>query len=73
MTKLTNKALEAINQPHIRRRLMGVFLCTEQTVRAYIKDNSVNLTQVDALEVIRQETGLTDSEILEKDEELVKA
>lgn len=67
MTKLTTKALKAINRPRPRTRLALVLDCTEQTIRAYIKDNSDNLTKAAALVVIREETGLKDQEILEDD------
>lgn len=63
--RLTQKALEGINNPKARRRLMDVFDATEYTVSRYIRSNDDNLTKAAALEVIRQETGLTDSEILE--------
>ena len=69
MTKLTTKAISAINKPKPRIRLALALDCTEQTIRTYIKDNSDNLTKASALQVIREETGLTDSEILEKDEQ----
>lgn len=65
MVKLTNKALSLINKPRPRRRLMEVLDCTEQTIRLYIKDNSDNLTKASALQVIREETGLENHEILE--------
>jgi predicted transcriptional regulator len=64
MAKLTSKALIAINRPRPRTRLALELGCTEQTIRVYIKDNSDNLTKVSAMKVIREETGLTDSEIL---------
>lgn len=68
MTKLTNKALDMINQPRTRTRLALELKCTDNTIRAYIKHNSDNLTKAAALQVIREETGLKDSEILEEDE-----
>jgi hypothetical protein len=63
--KLTQKALKAINTPTTRRRLMDVLGCTEFTIARYIQKNSDNLTKAAALQVIREDTGLADSEILE--------
>lgn len=63
--KLTQKALKAINNPTTRRRLMDVLDCTEFTIARYIQKNSDNLTKAAALQVIREETGFADSEILE--------
>jgi hypothetical protein len=63
--KLTQKALKAINNPTTRRRLMDVLGCTEFTIARYIQKNSDNLTKAAAMQVIREETGLADSEILD--------
>lgn len=64
--KLNQKALQAINNPTVRRLLMDVLDCTEFTISRYIQKNSDNLTKASAMQVIREVTGLTDSEILEK-------
>lgn len=63
--KLTQKALKAINNPVTRRRLMDVLRCTEFTIARYIQKNSDNLTKASAMQVIREVSGLSDSEILE--------
>jgi hypothetical protein len=63
--KLSPKALKAINNPVTRRRLMDVLGCTEFTIARYIQKNSDNLTKAAAMQVIRDVTGLADSEILE--------
>ncbi len=63
--KLTQKTLKAINNPVTRRRLMDVLGCTEFTIARYIQKNSDNLTKAAAMQVIREVTGLHDSEILE--------
>lgn len=63
--KLTQKALKAINNPVTRRRLMDALGCTEFTIARYIQKNSDNLTKAAALVIIRETTGLVDSEILE--------
>jgi hypothetical protein len=64
-TVLTAKALKAINTPVIRRELMDALNLTEFTIARYIQRNSDNLTKAAALEVIREWTELSDSEILE--------
>ncbi|WP_207514999.1 hypothetical protein [Longitalea luteola] len=63
--KLSPKALNAINNPITRRRLMDVLGCTEFTIARYIQKNSDNLTKAAALRIIREVTGLPDEEILE--------
>ena len=64
--KLSQKALKAINNPAIRRRLMDALGCTEFTIARYIQKNSDNLTKAAAMQVIRDVTSLLDSEILEE-------
>lgn len=63
--KLRPKILEKLNTPSVRVRLALALNCTEQTVIRYIKANDDNLTKAAALAVIREETGLEDSEVLE--------
>jgi hypothetical protein len=65
--KLSQKVLQAINNPATRRRLMDVLDCTEFTIARYIQKNSDNLTKAAAMQVIREVTGLTDSDILDKE------
>lgn len=43
------------------------------TMYKYIRDNSEELTKAAALKVIREGTGLTDSELLEEEKEPAKA
>lgn len=62
--KLTEKALQEIKNPAIRAKLVLALGVTDQTIQRYIKDNSDDLTKAAALEVIRQETGLSDKQIL---------
>ena len=64
--KLNQKALKAINNPATRRRLMDVLGCTEFTIARYIQKNSDNLTKAAAMQVIREVTDFSDSEILEE-------
>lgn len=66
--KLTENALKAINNKDTRRRLSEVLDCTDQTIMRYIKDNDDNLTKAAALAVIREDTELTDDQILEQEE-----
>jgi len=70
--KLTKQALTAINTPRIRRRLMEALDdVAESTIYRYISNNDDNLTKAAALKVIREETGLTDQEILEEGVEVI--
>lgn len=64
--KLSQQALKAINNPTTRRRLMDALDCTEFTIARYIQKNSDNLTKAAALQVIREVTCLSDSDILEE-------
>lgn len=63
---LTKNALNAINDQRIRLLLALALNCGELTVRRYIKSNDRSLTEAASMEVIRKETGMMDSEILEK-------
>jgi hypothetical protein len=64
--KLKKEVLNAINTPQIRRLLMDTLGVTEFTIARYIQRNSDNLTKAAAMQVIRDLTGLSDNEILEK-------
>jgi hypothetical protein len=66
MMKLTQKALNAINTPPIRRELTNALEVTDQTIVRYIKDNDDCLTKAAAMQIIRKHTGLSDKEILEE-------
>jgi hypothetical protein len=66
--KLTKLALQRISTQQIKLKLGIALGCSEGTVNRYIRQNSDNLTKAAPMEVIRQETGLTDSEILEIEE-----
>ncbi|HZE85245.1 MAG TPA: hypothetical protein VE035_13115 [Puia sp.] len=67
--RLTNVALEAIrlHSPGIKSKLALALHCSEGSINRYIRENDDNLTKAAALEVIRQETGLSAEEILEKE------
>jgi len=71
--KLSQKALKAINNPVTRRRLMDVLGCTEFTIARYIQKNSDNLTKAAAMQVIREVTGLANSEILEESNQIISS
>jgi hypothetical protein len=64
--KLTKLALHKINTKDIRPRLAIALGKSESTIFRYIANNDEDLTKAAALMVIRKETGLTDSEILEE-------
>lgn len=65
--KLSAVALDKINVTPTRLKLALELGCTERWVSRLIKDNDPNsdLTLSSALKIIREETGLTDDEILE--------
>lgn len=64
--QLKDEVLKKINTPRTRTRLALALECTDQTVIRYIRDNDDNLTKAAALAVIREETGLEDSQLLEE-------
>lgn len=51
----------------LRRRLKDVLDISEPTLLRMLNDNRDDLTKAAALKVIREETGLSDQEILEED------
>jgi hypothetical protein len=63
--KLSQKALGKLKDKRLRMKLCVALNCTERTILRYIEDNDDNLTKAAALTVIREETKLTDEEILE--------
>lgn len=65
--KLSAVALDKINVTPTRLKLALELGCTERWVSRLIKDNDPNsdLTLSSALKIIREETGLSDDEILE--------
>lgn len=67
--KLSKKAIRKIDRP-MRQKLAIALGFSEYWVSRLVKKNKVNgpLTTPGALDVIRQETGLTDQEILEEGE-----
>ena len=63
--KLKKEVLKAINTPQTRRQLMDALKVTEFTIARYMQKNHENLTKAAAMQVIREVTGLPDSEILD--------
>ena len=64
--KVSKIALEKINTPMARIKLAAGLGVTEQSIIGYIKDNKDdgNLTKATAMKIIRDVTGLEDSQIL---------
>lgn len=69
--RLTFKALQEVKRSkRLRARLALALNKSEFSIQRYIKDNAENLTLAAAMAVIREETGLSDAEILESEPEL---
>lgn len=68
--RLSQKALQQINTTQVRLRLAMQFDCTERWISQLIKENQSDgdLTKASALQIIREQTGLTDADILEEGE-----
>jgi hypothetical protein len=66
--KLTKTALAQIDKPEIRLKLALGLAFSETWVRSLISVNKDNghLTTAKALQIIREETGLHDDQILEE-------
>ena len=66
--KLSAKAISAIKEPAIRRKLAELLDCTDQSIIRYIKDNEANgeLTKVAVLQLIKDATKLEN--VLEESE-----
>lgn len=73
--KLTKKALNGIKDQSRRLKLALALGFSEQWINRVIAANKPNgpLTTAIALKVIREETGLTDVEILMQEKDSVKA
>lgn len=68
--KIRKLVLMAIKgNTELRRRIKETLGISEPTLYRLINDNSDDLTKASALKVIREELELTDSEILEEEEE----
>jgi len=67
--KLSTIALQNINKTPIRLKLALELGCTERWISRLIKDNETDsdLTKASAVRVIREETGMVDTDILEQE------
>lgn len=72
--KLSKAAILALRGlgPDEKKNLAKVLDVSDKTLYRYISDNDDNLTKAAALEFIRDKTGLSDDEILEKEPSEVK-
>lgn len=66
--KLTKKAIQKILEGNTRAFLCTALNCTYHTLQRWINENASDgkLTTITALKVIEKETGLKQSEILQK-------
>lgn len=65
--QLTEQALAGIRKStRAKNRLALANDCSVYTIDRWLKDNDDSLTKAASLAVIREETGLADSEILEE-------
>jgi hypothetical protein len=74
--KLSKKAIQRLREnKKARGRIALAFDKTDFSVIRWIKENSANsmLTTAAAMQIIREETGLTDEQILEETETEVRA
>lgn len=69
--KLSTIALDQINKTPVRLKLALELGCTERWISRLIKENETDndLTLASSLKVIREETGLSDDQILEAEAE----
>lgn len=70
--KIRDSVLRQLDNPRGYAIIMLSLKVGHTTAYSYIKDNSENLTKAAALKAIREETGLTDAEILEEESEPIK-
>lgn len=69
--RLSRIAILAVKgaSPGIVKKLAAAIGYSEPSIYKFISDNDDNLTKAAALKIIREETGLTDEEILEEEPE----
>lgn len=71
--ELTKKALSAITENmKLRNRILIETEVHFTTLHRWVESNSDNLTKASILQIIREETGLTDDEILTETETVKK-
>jgi len=64
LSKVTIMALKG-SEPDFKRKLADTLGITVRTLNRYIAENDDTLTKASSMELIRQHTGLSDTEILE--------
>lgn len=62
--EILDEILKGSKKNVIKGRLMGVFNKSDEMVKIYLETNNPCLTQKDALEVICEELGETENQIL---------
>ncbi len=71
---ISDKAIAAIKgNNHLMARLMMAFDRGQNTIENWMASKDIRLTTATAIQIFREETGLTDSEILEEEKETAKA
>lgn len=74
MTTITDKAIEAMKGNNVLMgRLMTAFDRSQTTIENWMASKDVRLTTVTAVQLISEESGLSEQEILEEKEHEVKA
>lgn len=70
---ISDKAIAAIKgNNRLMARLMTAFDRGQNTIENWMGSKDIRLTTATAVQIFREETGLTDSEILEEEKEAVK-
>jgi hypothetical protein len=65
---ISDKAISAVRKSNAAMgRLMAHFDRVHQSIYNWLNSKDIRLTTPDAVRIIREETGLTDTEILEED------
>lgn len=65
--RISDKALNAIKESTRLKNLLALAMdCSVYTIDRWIKEGGDNLTKATALKIIREETGLSDSDLLEE-------
>lgn len=65
--RLSELAIQRItDSKSLPKKLRATLGITRQTMAKYLKENNDFLTKASAIKIIREETGLTDDQILEE-------
>ena len=74
MATISQKAVDkGLSNNRVIGRLMAHFDRHYETIRRWIANREESLTTPKAMQIFREETGLTDSELLEEEKEPAKA